>query len=221
MSSIIIKNKLFFALCVAFIGFCTLQILLNPKGSLVLSFSSLRTSGGDFFFKYITHLGAGWLFVIVSITFLLFTKIRWGILSLLTFLISGLLSQFFKKIVFGPTPRPLKYFEGKEDIITIDGMHNAYVHSFPSGHTTTVFAMFTLIALLYSGNRTVAIICFVLAVLTALSRIYLAQHFTEDVLAGTILGICSSIFLYFWFETKRVGFFKMPALNQPLLKLKR
>ncbi len=220
MSSIIIKNKLFFALCAAFISFCTLQTLIYPKGSLVLGFSSLRTFGGNFLFKYITHLGAGWSFIVVSILFLLFSKIRWGIVSLLVFSLSGLLSQFLKKIVFGAMPRPLKYFEGKETITTIEGVHNAYVYSFPSGHTTTAFAMFTLVVLLYGGNKTIAITCFILAVLTALSRIYLAQHFIEDILAGTFLGICSSLFLYFWLEVKPPAFFNTSVLNKPLLKLK-
>ncbi len=217
MSSIIIKNKLFFSLCVVFTSFCAFQTLFYPKGTLVLAFSSIRSTGSDFFFKYVTFLGDGLSFIIISILLLLFIKIRWGIVSLLIYSVSGLLAQFFKKIVFGPLPRPLKYFEGNTDLFPVDGVHNAYVHSFPSGHTTTTFAMFTFIVLLYSGRKGVAVICFIIAVLTAISRIYLAQHFVEDVLAGTILGLVSSAILYFWLETKQPGFLQKNSLNKPLL----
>lgn len=216
MSSIIIKNKLFFTLCLVFIGFCGLQIILYPKGSLVLWFNSIRTIESDFLFKYITHLGDGLAFVIVSILILLFIKIRWGIICLFTYIASGLLAQFFKKIVFGPLPRPLKYFDGNVDLQGVEGFNNSYIYSFPSGHTTTAFAMFALITILYSGNKTVAIVCFIIAVLTGLSRIYLAQHFTEDVLAGTILGLVCSTFFYFWLEVKQPSFLKKESLNKPL-----
>lgn len=219
MSSIIRKNKLFFALCITFLSFCTLQSLLNAKGSLVLAFNSLYSPATNIFFKTITFLGDGLAFVIIALIILLFIKIRWGIIGLLTYAISGLFAQFFKKIVFGPLPRPHKYFEGIEELQSIEGLHNATIHSFPSGHTTTAFAMFTFIALLYGGNKTIAVICFVLAVITAVSRIYLAQHFIEDVIAGTVLGTVCSTLLYFWWEEKQPGFFKAPVLDRPLLKL--
>lgn len=221
MSSIIIKNKLFFTLCLVFIGFCGFQIVLYPKGNLVLWCCSLRTLESDFIFKYITFLGDGWAFVAVSLFLLFFVKARWGIISIFTYAFSGLLAQFFKKIVFGPLPRPLKYFEGIAELVPVEGMHNAFSHSFPSGHTTTAFALFALIAFFYNTNKFVAVACFIMAALTAFSRIYLAQHFVEDVLAGTILGLVCCTLFYFWFEVKQVGFFKVPDLNRPLLKLKR
>lgn len=221
MSSIFKKNKLFFTLCALFVAFCGLQTLFYDKGSLVLYLNARHTPTGDTFFKLITNIGDGLTFVIVSIVLLLFVKIRWGIIGLLTFGVSGLLSQFFKKVVFGDLPRPLKFFEGKEMLQTVEGVHNAFVHSFPSGHTTTAFAMFTLITLFWSGNKTIAAICFVLAVITAISRVYLAQHFIEDVFAGTILGMLSATFLYFWLEVKTPRMLTSSRLDYPLLKLKK
>lgn len=221
MASIFQKNKLFFLLSVAFAVFCALQVLFFQKGGLVLWFADNRNFIADTFFKYITYIGDGWAFVIASLVLGFFVKLRWGIISLFTYTVSGLLAQFFKKIVFGPLPRPLKYFEGNEDLVPIEGIHNAYVHSFPSGHTTTAFALLSLIALLYSGNKGVAFLCANLAILTAVSRIYLAQHFTEDVLAGIFLGSTCSILFYYWFEEKQIGFFAKPSLNRPLFKLKK
>lgn len=220
MSSIFKKNNLFFALCALFIAFCGIQTLFYPKGSLVLYLNALHTPIGNTFFRLITNVGDGLAFTIISILLLLFVNIRWGILSLLTFAISGILSQFFKKVVFGALPRPLKFFEGNEVLNTVEGVHNAYVHSFPSGHTTTAFAMFTLLTLLWGGNKTIAVVCFVFAVITAISRIYLAQHFIEDVFAGTILGVLTATFLYFWLEVKTPRLLASPKLGYPLLKLK-
>lgn len=202
-------------------AFCSLQTLFYDKGNLVLYLNKLHNPISDTFFKLITNIGDGLAFVIVSVLLLVFVKIRWGIIGLLTFGVSGLLSQFFKKVVFGDVPRPLKFFEGKEILHTVDGVHNAFVHSFPSGHTTTAFAMFTLLALFWSGNRTVAVICFVLAVTTAISRIYLSQHFIEDVFAGTILGMLTATFLYFWLEIKAPRLLASQRLDYPLLKLKK
>lgn len=212
---------MFFALCAAFIAFCSIQTLFYTKGHLVLFFNQLYTPAGNFLVKYITHIGDGLTFAIVSVLILLFIKIRWGILGLLTFAASGLLSQFFKKVVFGSVPRPLKFFEGKATLQTVEGINNAYIHSFPSGHTTTAFAMFGLLALLWGGNKTAAWVCFALAVITALSRVYLAQHFIEDVFAGTVLGLFCATLLYFWVEVKTPALLAKPALNHPLLKLKK
>ena len=59
--------------------------------------------------------------------------------------------------------------------------------SFPSGHTSRVFAMATLIA--FGTKRPVGVAMFVFAALVGLSRIYLGLHWPSDVLAGAVLGI--------------------------------
>ena len=58
--------------------------------------------------------------------------------------------------------------------------------SFPSGHAATAFAAAVAIALVYPrlGRPLVA-----LAVVVALSRVYLGVHYVLDVAAGTLLGI--------------------------------
>ena len=93
------------------------------------------------------------------------------------------------------------------------------MHSFPSGHSTTVFAMFALVAFVHYKRPSVVIACFVAAVLAAISRIYLAQHFAEDVMAGTLLGTLYALVMFYWLEEKKPGFFKSDRINKPLLKL--
>jgi membrane-associated phospholipid phosphatase len=69
--------------------------------------------------------------------------------------------------------------------------HNNYVNSFPSGHTSTAFT--TALLLSFIVRKRFAVFFFpVIAFLVGYSRVYLAQHFVTDVLAGSVIGIISS-----------------------------
>jgi membrane-associated phospholipid phosphatase len=58
--------------------------------------------------------------------------------------------------------------------------------SFPSGHSVTAFALACVLSHVYPRC---ALLFYGLAGLVALSRIYLAQHFPSDVVAGAAIGI--------------------------------
>jgi len=62
--------------------------------------------------------------------------------------------------------------------------------SFPSGHAATAFAAAVAVALVYPrlGRPLLA-----LAVVIALSRVYLGVHYVLDVAAGTLLGIAVGV----------------------------
>ena len=55
--------------------------------------------------------------------------------------------------------------------------------SFPSGHSISAFALFGFISIIYS-RTTPSLVYFGLAASVAISRIYLKQHFFEDIYAG-------------------------------------
>jgi membrane-associated phospholipid phosphatase len=65
-------------------------------------------------------------------------------------------------------------------------------HSFPSGHTTTAFTMALIMAHMIN-KKFWSLILPALALLAGYSRVYLAQHFPTDVLAGMCIGIVSAI----------------------------
>jgi membrane-associated phospholipid phosphatase len=83
------------------------------------------------------------------------------------------------------------------DLVEGVGLHGTL--SFPSGHTTTAFAVLILAGLIVQ-NRTLFFASVLLAWAVALSRVYLSQHFLADVLAGSILGILSALFFYWYFH---------------------
>lgn len=60
--------------------------------------------------------------------------------------------------------------------------------SFPSGHTTTVFAVASVLAKSYNDKKWVGITSYSIAFLTGLSRIYCYKHWLSDVVAGAVLG---------------------------------
>ncbi|MFG1395613.1 phosphatase PAP2 family protein [Roseixanthobacter pseudopolyaromaticivorans] len=75
--------------------------------------------------------------------------------------------------------------------------------SFPSGHSTVVFAVALAFAALYPRARA-ALIC--VAVLVAISRVVLGSHYPSDVLAGAALASLSTILMVKLFAARRLVF---------------
>jgi membrane-associated phospholipid phosphatase len=73
----------------------------------------------------------------------------------------------------------------------------------PSGHTSTVTAFWVTMSLLLA-KRWFILLSATFVMLTMLSRMYLAQHFLGDVLAGLLLGLIPVLIVYFWIIKKDV-----------------
>lgn len=101
------------------------------------------------------------------------------------------------KYLFGH-PRPLTVLAEMnllENISTVPGYAMKCCNSFPSGHTATAFALFCTCAL-FLRNRVLKFTAFALALAVGYSRIYLMQHFFEDVYAGSIIGVLVAVAAY-------------------------
>lgn len=185
--------------------YLTYAVLLLVVGGLQLAFSQTElmqwinarnTPATDVFFTYATYLGDGAFFAVVILTLLL-RSYRWAIKGLLAFGLTSLLAQGLKRLVFTDRPRPAKFFEGQAGFRHVEGVELAHYHSFPSGHSTSAFALFCLLALIVKDKRWGYVFA-LLAALTAYSRVYLFQHFVEDVYAGSLLGVvCSTLIFSF------------------------
>lgn len=82
-------------------------------------------------------------------------------------------------------PRPYKWMAqvGKEDVLRIE---TATGYSFPSGHTTSAVMIYGYLA--KGAKWLVRILLWLLLALIALSRIYMANHTSYDVIAALVLG---------------------------------
>lgn len=171
--------------------------LLNDKGQMVEWMAVERTPFLNQLFLGITRLGEEHV-ILAAIFISLFITYRKSALFSLAGILSLVIS-FIAKTIFS-TPRPLAYFStlGKPEVL--GGIENYSFHSgltsMPSGHTIAAFAFFTSLVFILK-NTALQVIAFLLAAGVGISRIYLGQHFTEDVALGTIFGMMIGFISYY------------------------
>ncbi len=155
----------------------------------------------DQFFKYITELGGSVPFIIMG--GLLLYKVGDALFLLVSQLFTAALVFPIKQWVSAPRPS-LFFHTNFPDVILhqVDGVTLHQIYSFPSGHTATVFSLMLGLTLLFQKKSWLSVCFFVLAVLTAYSRIYLSQHFAEDVLLGSFIGVVMTLVAYWLYQRK-------------------
>jgi membrane-associated phospholipid phosphatase len=188
-------------------------VLAIPKTELHLLMNSGHTGFQDRFFRIITWLGDGWIAVIISAVFLA-VRFRFFFMLILSYCISGLLAQVLKRFVWPGAMRPGAMLEHMPELQLVPGVHLHHSYSFPSGHTTSAFAVLLLAGLILR-SRLAFFIAMLLAWCVAFSRVYLSQHFLVDTLAGSMLGTLSALFFYWYFQR-----LKPEWLDRSLLKIR-
>jgi len=176
---------------------CALAIVLlmplffTSKGDVFLWINARHDPLLDIFFKYITHLGNGvWLALLL--VFFLFYKYYFAVVTMFSILFQSILVSVFKRWLFVGLPRPVAFFGDEMNLNLVNGVDVHMVNTFPSGHSTTAFSLFALLAFAFAIRNTwLSVLFFILAVMVGVSRIYLAQHFFIDVYAGACFGLIS------------------------------
>jgi len=172
------------------IGTGVLILVLGKNGSFQLINGNYNEIA-DQFFKYFTHYGDGVMWAPLGL-FCFFFKRKYFIAVLAGVIISTLLAQFLKRVVYPDELRHISYLSESFPIHQVVGVEMRRLHSFPSGHTTTAFTM-ALIMSHMINKKVWSILLPLLALIAAYSRVYLAQHFPTDLLAGMCIGIVSAI----------------------------
>lgn len=181
---------------VPFLVVWSLTLLIQAfftQNEIILFVNQHHCTLSDEIFWWSTGVGNGICNVIVALTLILI-RIRLSVYILISFLFTGLIVQVLKRTIFSDMQRPMKYLSehwaSMHKVQNIEFLSN---NSFPSGHTTSAFAMFTCLAFALRPAWMKAA-CLVLACSVAYSRMYLLQHYLRDITAGSILGV-SFVFL--------------------------
>ena len=196
MRSVFKDNRFFLIPFAAFLLIGAVFLTCHTRAETHLIINSYHNSFLDTISPYITLLGDGWTTIIVILA-LLFIKYRYALLTAISFLIASFFTQFLRQTIFHGWPRPVKYFEGVHELHLVPGVANYSINTFPSGHTTTAFAMFFCLSILVKNNF-LKLFLFILALLVAFSRVYLSQHFFGDVYGSSLLGVFSAMVSYFF-----------------------
>ena len=155
-------------------------------------FLFLNTDGGAFmdqFFKWATWGAEGWVWIpYLSVVVVLFKKDFK--LIILNFLLSTLITQIPKRLIWDTISRPIASGIPLDDIHTVPGVVMHSWNSFPSGHTATAFTLFLLTIYLFPTKRVFAIGA-IFAMICAYSRVYLGQHFPLDLGGGMLVAVIS------------------------------
>jgi len=186
-----------------------IPVLMYSKTDVHLFINQFHSAFLDVFYKYITHLGSGVTTVIIGIILLSFS-IRYSFILLASGAVSGIVVQFFKHIVFPNMDRPVRFFETIAELNLVQGIELYKDFTFPSGHAANAFVIFTMLAMISKRNW-VKLCLMICAWIIAFSRVYLSQHFLEDILFGSILGILAVIIFYWYFHR-----FKMTWADHPI-----
>jgi|SRR5688572_27820413 len=156
--------------------------------------NSYHNAWGDKIFPYVTYLGDG-VTVVLAFILLLLVKYRFAFLLAVSNLLSAGITQLLKHTIFADVVRPKEYFKNMLDIHYVEGVENYLYNSFPSGHTTAAFTTFFCFALM-TENKLIKLLMFFVAMGIGFSRIYLSQHFFNDVYAGSLIGVSISTLVY-------------------------
>jgi len=80
-------------------------------------------------------------------------------------------------------------YDSPDDPFIFEGPGISFTHtSFPSGHTSTAFAVATVWARVYADTPWVGVVSYTTAALVGISRMHDQQHWLSDVLAGAAIG---------------------------------
>jgi membrane-associated phospholipid phosphatase len=207
-----LKRNAFLYLYVLYLLIGAYLLIMLQKEDLVIWFNEHHTELGDIFFKYFTHAGDGLFFIAVCVL-MLFVNYFKALTGIITYASSAIFAQVLKHTLFAEMKRPSALIDNAL-LHHVEGVEWHCCNSFPSGHSTSAFAMFLWLSLL-TKNRLLQVLFFTCAVLVTFSRMYLSQHFFMDTYFGSIIGTSLALFVYLVFN--RTSWAKSKKWNKKLI----
>lgn len=145
------------------------------------------SSLADFLKNTVRWLGIGYLQVAVLLVLIAAgallrpRALEAGVWGLLSFATAGVVATVLKVLVHRPRPWTEASPAGWSDLL-----HNSDLHSFPSGESTTTFAVAVALGSWYPGWRVPLLL---VASAVAAARVLVGSHHPSDVVAGALLGV--------------------------------
>lgn len=214
IDSLIRPNLTYFTGVVLFLMASFVLLLLDGKAMSFINLNTYHPFWLNVFFINFTFLGDGiFALCLVAAYFFYWKKRKEAIALLSAFLLSGIVVQVIKNLVSAQRPR--LFFEAGRYPYFLDHVSLANFSSFPSGHTTTAFAIATVLILVLKNKKWQLPILFT-TILVGYSRIYLAQHFLLDILIGAIIGSLSgftAVYGVTYFKKIRFAFNRLHTVD--------
>ncbi|MBK0380527.1 phosphatase PAP2 family protein [Mucilaginibacter segetis] len=213
---VLYRNRYFFLPYLIILCACIIIKVLYTRETIFFAVNARYSNWADIVMPYVTYIGDGIAIIIIAIV-LLFYSYRSSFLLITGYIITSVVAQILKYSF--DMPRPKVYFSAKLDQIHfVKDMYILSTHSFPSGHTVTAFSAGMVLTYLVK-NKLWGALFLVIAVLVGFSRIYLSQHFFEDVLAGSVIGTVVTVLWLSWID--RRPFLQTSRWNRGLLSRRK
>jgi undecaprenyl-diphosphatase len=138
------------------------------------------------FFAFITDYTLGYMVgPIVVLLFILYKKdIKMILYFITSFVFLTIIRFSLSELIHRARP-----FVDNTSIQYLGHNHAVTGYSFPSGHSTQSFFLVYFLTTYLKTNKWITVSLYLLALLVALSRVYLGAHYVLDVLAGGLLGL--------------------------------
>jgi membrane-associated phospholipid phosphatase len=209
MYNILRKNSIFLISFFVFFFAGLISVLLYTKADIHLYLNRFHSPFFDIFFKYVTYIGSGYAAILICFI-LLFLRVRYAMILFASWAITGIIVQILKHFAFPEFDRPVEYFRTIAELYLVQGIKIHKHFTIPSGHAATAMAIFGLIAMI-SKRPWVKFIVGLSAWIVSYSRVYLSQHFLQDILVGSLLGIIAVIIFYWYFHRLKITWADQPV----------
>lgn len=142
---------------------------------------------------FFTHLGDGVILPMVLVIFMWRRDPALVITGVAAMLLTGLVTQLLKNFLFDDWNRPPVIFEG-DPMVHIFHPKPAKLHSFPSGHATSIATGGVVFAAFWSqrsGWVQAAVGLFTVAL--CFTRVIIGVHFPGDIFVGSVIGCLGTV----------------------------
>jgi membrane-associated phospholipid phosphatase len=200
VQDVLYRIRPFFLLYLIVLCACLVIKLIYTREQIFFAVNGWNSPWADYIEPYMTDLGDGLTAVTLSLVFLLFSYRKFLLLAS-SYLLTGFVAQVIK--YFADAPRPSLYFKDQwAPVHTVKGVEILTYNSFPSGHTTSAFSAAVVLAYL-ATKKGWGIPALLIAILIGYSRMYLTEHFFEDVIGGSAIGVIVTVLWITWLENKQ------------------